>query len=50
MKIIDNILLILILDQRGAKQEVTLSIKHGVETKNYEAVSNKMIEVVVKFL
>ncbi|KAK0163791.1 hypothetical protein PV328_002485 [Microctonus aethiopoides] len=40
--------------QRGAKQEVTLSIKHGVETKNYEAIAEaaklKPIEVELKRL
>ncbi|KAK0181913.1 hypothetical protein PV327_000097 [Microctonus hyperodae] len=40
--------------QRGAKQEITLSIKHGVETKNYEAIAEaaklKPIEVELKRL
>lgn len=40
--------------QRGMRHEVTLSIKHGVETKNYEAIAEaaklKPIEVELKRL
>lgn len=30
----------LFVDQRGITQEVSLVTKHGIETKNYDTVSN----------